>query len=243
MHYYQFNIGDYSSHTSHLEPLEDLAYRRMLDWCYLNESPLPESVEEIGRLIRMRTHTDCIAVVLQDFFELVDGSYVQHRVQGDIDAYHEKSAKAKKSAEARWSKTPPKNGDSIDANALRTESDSNANHKPLTTNHKPITKNEEPKSTRTKFLMNSEWKPEPESWRGNCLMSGVDPNYSDSQIHEFRLYWNNGTAYFLENQWQGKFMGSLKRAPKSNQPVKQEYKPLTKEEYEEINHAIAERNG
>ncbi|MCP4984979.1 MAG: YdaU family protein, partial [Colwellia sp.] len=47
MHYYQFNIGDYTSHTSHLDPLEDIAYRRMLDWVYLHESPLPLSVKQI----------------------------------------------------------------------------------------------------------------------------------------------------------------------------------------------------
>jgi len=35
MHYYQFNIGDYASHTRHLSDLEDLAYRRLLDAYYL----------------------------------------------------------------------------------------------------------------------------------------------------------------------------------------------------------------
>ncbi|NDH69342.1 MAG: DUF1376 domain-containing protein, partial [Gammaproteobacteria bacterium] len=32
MHYYQFHIGDYKSHTHHLSLLEDLAYRRLLDF-------------------------------------------------------------------------------------------------------------------------------------------------------------------------------------------------------------------
>jgi len=31
MHYYQFNIGDYSSHTRHLSLIEDAIYRRLLD--------------------------------------------------------------------------------------------------------------------------------------------------------------------------------------------------------------------
>jgi uncharacterized protein YdaU (DUF1376 family) len=56
MHYYQFNIGDYQSHTNHLDPLEDLAYRRMLDWCYLHEKPLPLDANEIARIIRLRDH-------------------------------------------------------------------------------------------------------------------------------------------------------------------------------------------
>lgn len=140
LHYYQFNIGDYSSHTNHLDPLEDLAYRRMLDWCYLNESHLPSDLDEIARLIRMRTHTECIAVVLRDFFTASDEGYTQCRIDAEIAAYQEKSAKAKKSAEARWNKTPIKDGDSIDANALQTQSEGNAKHKPLNTKHKTLTK-------------------------------------------------------------------------------------------------------
>jgi uncharacterized protein YdaU (DUF1376 family) len=72
MHYYQFNIGDYHTHTDHLSEMEDLAYRRMLDWCYLHEKPLPEDVAEVARLIRMRSHSDSIANVLREFFELID---------------------------------------------------------------------------------------------------------------------------------------------------------------------------
>ncbi len=58
MHHYPFHVGDYASHTQHLDELEDLAYRRMLDFIYLNETNLPESVDEIARLIRMRTHSE-----------------------------------------------------------------------------------------------------------------------------------------------------------------------------------------
>jgi uncharacterized protein YdaU (DUF1376 family) len=44
MNYYPFHVGDYAAHTAHLEPMEDLAYRRMLDAYYLRESPLPVDV-------------------------------------------------------------------------------------------------------------------------------------------------------------------------------------------------------
>ena len=123
MHYYQFNIGDYKSHTSHLEPLEDLAYRRMMDYCYLNEIGLPESVEEIARLISMRTHCDCIANVLREFFHFENGCYYNKRIEAEISAYHEKSEKAAKSAKARWAKNKKK----TDANALRTVCENDAN--------------------------------------------------------------------------------------------------------------------
>lgn len=132
MHYYQFNIGDYAAHTAHLDEIEDLAYRRMLDYCYLNECGLPETVEEIARVIRMRTHCERIATVLLEFFVLhSDNTYRHKRVEKEIEAFREKSKKAAESARKRW-----KNDD---ANALRTHCEGNANHKPITNNQEPIT--------------------------------------------------------------------------------------------------------
>ena len=83
MHYYSFNIGDYASHTSHLDPLEDIAYRRMIDWCYLHEESLPEDVDQIARLIRMREHCTCIANVLHEFFTLDDDGYSNERINSE----------------------------------------------------------------------------------------------------------------------------------------------------------------
>jgi uncharacterized protein YdaU (DUF1376 family) len=137
MHYYQFNIGDYYSHTHHLDEMEDLAYRKMIDYCYLNECCLPDSVDMIARKIGMRTHNESIANVLQEFFQLGEYGYFQPRIMRDIDKFKTKSEKAKASANARWSKKPEK----PDANAFQTDSEGNANHKPLTNNHKPITSN------------------------------------------------------------------------------------------------------
>jgi uncharacterized protein YdaU (DUF1376 family) len=103
MFYYSFNIGDYQSHTSHLSEMEDLAYRRMLDWCYLHEKPLPDEVDEIARQIRMRSHSDCIAVVLREYFFRIDDGWISERVQFELSKIADKSDKARKSAEARWS--------------------------------------------------------------------------------------------------------------------------------------------
>ena len=137
MHYYQFNIGDYASHTAHLDEIEDIAYRRMLDYCYLNEIWLPESVEEVSRLIRMRTHCERIANVLREFWQLHDdGTWRHPRIERELQTFRAKSQKAANSARKRW-----ENGD---ANALRTQSEGTAkamltnNHKPITINHKPL---------------------------------------------------------------------------------------------------------
>jgi len=120
MHYYQFNIGDYQSHTSHLSDMEDLAYRRLLDWYYLHELPIPLEVTEIARQIRMRSHSDCISIVLQEYFERTADGWVHHRANKEIAKTGEKSEKASASAKARWNKK--------DANALPTQSESNATH-------------------------------------------------------------------------------------------------------------------
>lgn len=148
MHYYTFKPKDYMSKTAFLEPLEDLAYRRMLDYCYLTEKPLPKDIEEIAMLICMRTHTDSIKTVLRYFFDLTDDGYVNDFVVRELDAYHSKSAKAKASANARWSKErnkikgidDTKSQCNSNANALHEESECNANQEPITNNQEPILK-------------------------------------------------------------------------------------------------------
>jgi len=123
MHYYQFNIGDYQSHTSHLSEIEDLVYRRLLDWYYLHEIPIPLNEDEVSRQIRMRSHTESIAIVLQEYFERTDDGWIHHRANKEIAKAGDKSEKAKASANARWGKK--------DANALPTQFESNATHNTL----------------------------------------------------------------------------------------------------------------
>jgi uncharacterized protein YdaU (DUF1376 family) len=148
MNYYQFNIGDYASHTNHLEPLEDLAFRRLLDFLYLHEKPLPNDLDEIAKLIRMRTHCDCIAYVLKEYFTLTDDGYINNRATSEILTFQEKSAKASASAKARWGKNknknkqlPSKNKD--DANALRTECEGNAIQETINTKQNTINKKQD----------------------------------------------------------------------------------------------------
>lgn len=134
MHYYQFNIGDYMRDTQHLDELEDLAYRRLLDLAYMSEQPLPLDVKEVARRIRMRSECERIAVVLREFFIETDDGYINSRAMGSIEAYKAKADKARASARARWNK----NNDLADANALRPDCEKDADGM-LTNNHKPIT--------------------------------------------------------------------------------------------------------
>jgi len=133
MHYYQFNIGDYKSHTEHLSEMEDLTYRRLLDWYYLHETPIPLDITETARQIRMRSHSDCISIVLQEYFERTADGWIHHRANSEILKAGDKSQKASESAKARWNKEK-------NANALPAQSEGNATHN---TRHK--TQNTKPK--------------------------------------------------------------------------------------------------
>jgi uncharacterized protein YdaU (DUF1376 family) len=137
LHYYTFNIGDYRRDTSHLTLLEHGIYRQMLDSYYLNEQPLPADEALLMRThcVRSADEIQALKNILADFFVLQDDGWHHRGCEKNIAAYREKSAKASASAKARWVK---------DANALPTQSERYANHKPITNNHKPINKIQAP---------------------------------------------------------------------------------------------------
>jgi uncharacterized protein YdaU (DUF1376 family) len=101
MHYFQFNIGDYASHTRHLSLMEDLAYRRLLDLYYLRDGQLYGNESEVARQIGMRDHVDDVRQVLIDFFILdVDGKWIHHRCDAEITHFRQKSEKASNAGKA-----------------------------------------------------------------------------------------------------------------------------------------------
>lgn len=85
MHYFQFHIGDYKSHTSHLSPMEDLAYRRLLDFYYLHEKPIKQ--RDIARQIGLREHEQDVLTVLNEFFLSTDDGFVSPRADKEIKEY------------------------------------------------------------------------------------------------------------------------------------------------------------
>lgn len=103
MNYYPFHLGDYVAHTSHLEPLEDLAYRRMLDAYYMREGALPVDPVEVARLIRMRQHQTEVEGVLREFFDKSDDGWHSKRADQELTTMlvkqEQKSAKNAHEAE------------------------------------------------------------------------------------------------------------------------------------------------
>lgn len=143
MNYYPFNVGDYAVHTAHLEPMEDLAYRRMLDLYYLTEKPLPADPAVVARLIRMRDQLPAVQAVLEEFFTLdPDAGWRKGRCDEEIAAATSRRDKAAQSAALRWSNAPgdrkkkakpaivePEQSDG-DADADPSDSERNANAVP-----------------------------------------------------------------------------------------------------------------
>lgn len=143
MHYYQHNIGDYRKDTSHLSLLEHGIYRQLLDTYYLDEQPLSNDLAKLMRShsVRNADEQQALQNVLTDFFELTENGYYHKRCEDGIAQFHGKSAKARASANVRWAnelKGSKKTKSKRNANALQTQTESNANGM-LTINHKPIT--------------------------------------------------------------------------------------------------------
>jgi uncharacterized protein YdaU (DUF1376 family) len=101
MHYYQFNISDYMSHTRHLTPIEDICYRRLLDWQYLHEKPVPADLKAICRLLMLRDYQEDVEQVLNEFFILTEEGWINQRAFEEIDEFlfYEDKSQAKEENE------------------------------------------------------------------------------------------------------------------------------------------------
>ena len=130
MHYFQFNIGDYASHTRHLSLMEDLAYRRLLDLYYLKEGQVFGNESEVARQIGMRDHIDAVRQVLLDFFVLdVDGRWCHNRCDEEIAHFRDKREKAASAGKASAQRR---------SNVRSTDVQPTNNQQPITNNQQEI---------------------------------------------------------------------------------------------------------
>lgn len=175
MHYYQFHIGDYMSHTRHLSLYEDLAYRRLLDFYFLHEQPIKH--RDIARQIGMRDHEEDVLTVLNEFFLSTPEGFVNPRADKEINQYKEFSEAGKRGAAKRWSKPPHGEANSPpNASPIATN-----NHKPLTTNHKPIKEIQRGSRLANDFLI-------PADWILFCEQERPELN-TEKTFNQFKDYW------------------------------------------------------
>ena len=121
MHSFQFHLGDYYSHTGHLSLTEDLAYRRIIDFYYLHETPPSGRPDQIARLIRMPKEVAAVEQVLNEFFcqemsDVGDNALIvwrHKRCDVEIEKYQSFKVSGKRGANMRWAKGA--DGEAIEA--------------------------------------------------------------------------------------------------------------------------------
>ena len=184
MHYYQFHIGDYASHTRHLSIHEDLAYRRLLDFYYLHEQPIKH--RDIARQINMREFEQDVLTVLEEFFLSTDAGFINPRADLEIAKYKEFSEAGKRGAAKRWGS----NG----------EANSPPNATPIATNnHKPITINQEPNID----ICPPSGEPEEKTGLPKCSHQEVIDLYHQKlpTLRKVEV-WNDSRKGYLRQRWR-----------------------------------------
>lgn len=145
MNFFPFHPGDYMLRTAHLDPIEDLAYRRLIDLYYVNEAPLQGTPDDLSRVIRLRKNGEQVTAVLQEFFvETEVGVWSHHHCDEVIEQYR---LKAKQAVEnGKRGGRPRKTQDEPNPNPEETqgfysanpaETGSKANQEPRTNNQEP----------------------------------------------------------------------------------------------------------
>lgn len=137
MHYYQFNIGDYASHTKHLSLTEDICYRRLLDFYYLHEQPIINDLAKVTRLLCLnKEYLTDVEQVLNEFFKLSDDGWINERADKEIKQYQSFKTAGAAGAAKRWAKA---SDDDAKGGASGGQVDPYAKHKPLNNKHKTKT--------------------------------------------------------------------------------------------------------
>jgi uncharacterized protein YdaU (DUF1376 family) len=135
MYHYPFHVRDYLTKTRHLSLLEDLAYRRLLDAYYTEESPFPADVGQVARLIAMRDQTAEVEAVLKEFFVLTPDGWRNERCDLELSKYAAKSDSARNANRSRWAAKSDTKSDVV------SDTKSDADRIP-TKNQEPRTKNQ-----------------------------------------------------------------------------------------------------
>lgn len=213
MHYYQFNIGDYASHTRHLDLLEDLAYRRILDLYYLHERPLNGDATFVAKQIGMRDDAAIVRDVLNEFFQKTDEGYVNGRADKEIAHYHSKIEQASRAGKASAERR---------LNARSTNEQPNIKQETINIKQEPIIKEGKPSLSRTTFVpcphqeILGLWAKhlphltQPRSWEGNrqtmlkqrWIQAGKPSNYSPDgydTIEKGVKWWDSFFAYIAND--------------------------------------------
>lgn len=238
MNYYERHLGDYARDTAHLSILEHGVYTLLLDRYYVTEHGIP--ADQAHRLARARTREEKQAVddVLQEFFTLSGGIWINSRCEEEL-------AKAKTKIEASRANGKkggrPKNAVPGSENETRqkpsgfsvgseNETQQKAHQTPDTiyTNQPtsarapdpdPPPPEQPPPEPADGFAMTADWQPSPQG-AAVAKLAGVpiDPD----GVGEFVAFWlTRPDECRTLAQWEHALVKSLqvRRAKAASQPV------------------------
>jgi hypothetical protein len=177
MYYYQHHIGDYLKHTAHLTPLEDIAYRRLLDVYYDTEAPIPTDIPQVSR--RLRIDPETVKLVLDEYFQLTDEGYRNKRADAEIAAYHAFLQKQKSNG-IKGGRPKSKPTDNPRVSQVEPKITLTENREPITVNL--IKESRSPKGSRLSI------ESLPKDWFDFCKAERpeIDPQRT---FQQFRDYW------------------------------------------------------
>lgn len=197
MHYYKRNLGDYAKKAGRLTMLQHGAYTLLIDACYDREvfPTLEQAVE--WAWASTDAEIDAVTFVLNRFFVLEDGRYVQGRISDELLTYHKTAGTNKRIANERETKRRE-----LGTKRTRSVNEPPPNHKPLTTNHEPIT-------NKTKAKMPTPDGVSPELWsdylsvRKGKPMTHTALNGIEREAHKAGLTLEAGLRICAERGWTG----------------------------------------
>lgn len=172
------HIGDWEQSVSHMNPLEEGVYWRLVRR-YYSDRGMMRTIEQCYRICGAITEDERQAVrfVLSDKFTATDGGFIHDRCDktiADIDQASEKYRKrAKAAAEKRWADDATSNATS---NATSTPQAMLEQCQPITNNQYPITNSQKP-------ILEGDKSPKKDVRRG-C-------RFENSGIHGLPAEWEN----------------------------------------------------
>lgn len=176
MFYYQHHIGDFIKDTANLDDHQLATYLRMLWNYYTSEKPLTTEIDDLAFAVRSDEKT--VRLLLRHFFNESPEGWAHNRCDREIAEYHNKSEKARNSANARWKNTI----------AMRTHNERNAIEPVFDANQEPRTNNQEIKKNSnrgTRLPVNFVL---PTDWIAFCQQERQDLN-PQKVFAEFKDYW------------------------------------------------------
>lgn len=147
MHYYKFNIPDWSLGAGHLSLVEEAIYFRLVNFYYDSESPIPLDFAPVLRKLRMLDQIDIAAQILEEFFVKTEKGFTHKRCEKLLKEYRKTSKNNRENGAkgGRPKKYAASNETHEEPSGLFSQTQSEPTHNPnqelLTNNYKPITNN------------------------------------------------------------------------------------------------------